>query len=269
MPLLGIITCQILELEFAHLLAADRDIVNITVVSNGYADGLVEALKNEGVTAISLVDETESRQAPRPDGVSILVEVMQVGLHVSITLLRETVVAAVERTAPHVDGVLLGYGLCGNAMDPAADLFSSVDVPVFLPMDDGHPVDDCVGMIIGGREAYYEEQLKTAGTMFMNAGFTRHWKEIMLRGVGKTHGIEALQRMMEDYERTLALPTTVMSMEEMSPLIAEFNEMFGLRSEERVGTLEILGSALASAKESLLAEKELKRGAGCRSRDIS
>ena len=93
--------------------------------------------------------------------------------------LQRQVVSAVKEMARNVDSVLLGYGLCGNALNHAQDLFSEVSVPVMLPMDEDHPVDDCVGLIIGGRENYYAQQRECAGTMFMNAGFSRHWEKFM------------------------------------------------------------------------------------------
>jgi len=45
MPVLGVITCEILELEFAHLFAKDRDIDGITVLADSYSLGMIEALK--------------------------------------------------------------------------------------------------------------------------------------------------------------------------------------------------------------------------------
>ena len=64
---------------------------------------------------------------------------------------------------PHVDALVLGYGLCGNALEKPEKLLSEAGVPVFIPMDEDHPVDDCIGLLIGGRECYYKEQCKVAG----------------------------------------------------------------------------------------------------------
>ncbi len=86
------------------------------------------------------------------------------------------------------------------------ELFAGTPVPVFLPMDEDHPVDDCVGLIIGGRENYYEEQCKCAGTMFMNSGFARHWESLgknTAGPMGSSHpGI--LKRLLANYQRTLS-----------------------------------------------------------------
>ena len=50
----------------------------------------------------------------------------------------------------HVDAIVLGYGLCGNALQKPEELLVDAGVPIFIPMDQDHPVDDCVGLIIGG-----------------------------------------------------------------------------------------------------------------------
>lgn len=41
---------------------------------------------------------------------------MEVGLHSNIKKLQRHVVSAVKKMASHVDSILLGYGLCGNAL---------------------------------------------------------------------------------------------------------------------------------------------------------
>lgn len=45
-----------------------------------------------------------------------LIQVMEVGLHSNIKKLQRHVVSAVKKMASHVDSILLGYGLCGNAL---------------------------------------------------------------------------------------------------------------------------------------------------------
>jgi hypothetical protein len=42
---LGVLSCQILELEFSYILANDGDISEIIVMDNEFSQGLIEALK--------------------------------------------------------------------------------------------------------------------------------------------------------------------------------------------------------------------------------
>jgi hypothetical protein len=118
-------------------------------------------------------------------------------------------------------------------------------------MDEDHPVDDCVGLIIGGRENYYAQQRECAGTMFMNAGFSRHWQKFMdpvLPEKLQPKKEKILKRMMRDYKRSLLLPTKVLGETEMMANIETFNAKFGLRTESIPGTLALLEKAWQEAK---------------------
>ena len=252
MKTLGIITCQILELEFAYILARDSDIGSISIIEDAFSEGFIKALESRGVKNFHRLGGEENF---RPDLVSekfsILVRVMELGLHNRKRLLQQGMVKAVQDMAPQVDAIMLGYGLCGNALENPEDLLGSARVPLFLPMDTDHPVDDCVGLIIGGREFYYEEQCRKAGTFFMIPGFARHWRDLFQKEIDR-FGLDMVKRMFEAYERTLIIPTPVLSEVQMRPEVDSFNQLFGLRSEVREGTLEILLKTLDRAKAALL-----------------
>jgi hypothetical protein len=253
MAVLGIITCEILELEVANLLATDPDVTGITVIEDATSSGFIEALESRG--------RLESRRIPilrgfRPtfeDGLEVLVRVLELALHRRKSLLQAGLTKAVLEMARYVDGILLGYGLCGNALEKPEELLADAGVPIFLPEDEDHPVDDCVGLIIGGRNSYYAEQCKEAGTFFMIPGWTRHWQRLFAEEYGKLDPAMA-KRIFSGYKRSLLIPTPVLSEEQMRQNIAEFNQLFDFRTETREGTLEILQQTWERAKQGL-AEK--------------
>jgi hypothetical protein len=250
MPVLGIITCQILELEFAHLLTKDPEVVVLTILENQYSQELSEIITRQTKIKPYLIASLADYTPASLEGLEVIVRVLEVGLHRVIKTLRDGVIEAAIDMAPHVDAILLGYGLCGNALKDHEELLPDSPVPLFLPMDEDHPVDDCVGLIIGGRENYYEEQCKVAGTMFINSGFLRHWKTLFHEEfTAKKFGTAISKRLMANYERTLLLPTPVASEQELALGVEEFNQIYGLRSEVRNGTLDILEQAWNSAKQ--------------------
>jgi hypothetical protein len=151
---------------------------------------------------------------------------------------------------PRVDALLLGYGLCGNALEKPHELLSDAGVPIFIPMDEDHPVDDCVGLVIGGPRRYYEEQCKVAGTFFMIPGWTCHWRRMFNREFGNLSE-DMARRLFKNYERSLLVPTAVMSEETMRQNSNEFNARFGLREEIRPGTLDMLMDTWNCAKDFL------------------
>ena len=250
MAVLGIITCQVLELEFAHLLANDPEVSAVNILDNELSRELSEAIfRKTKVRPESLVSIAEYA-ATASDRLEVIIRVMKVGLHSVIKDLRNGVRQAAIEMEPHVDAILLGYGLCGNALKDHGELLPPSVVPVLLPMDGDHPVDDCVGLIIGGRENYYEEQCRVAGTMFINSGFSRHWATILHKGRGaEKFDLAMMKRLMASYERSLLLPTPVASEQELAAGIHEFNRIYGLRTEVRPGTLDIIEKAWSSAKQ--------------------
>jgi hypothetical protein len=118
-------------------------------------------------------------------------------------------------------------------------------------MENEDPVDDCVGLIIGGRNNYYAEQCLCAGTMFMNAGFSRHWEKILAFDVPNKliHNKDKIvKRIMGNYKRSLLLSTTVLGEDLLRKNTKEFNEKYGLKVETRPGTLTLLENAWEAAK---------------------
>jgi hypothetical protein len=248
MSLLGIIMCQSLELEFANILANDPDVSTVYVLKDKYSVGFSEAVEASrgGLTKSK---DYIGKIFPPEEGFNVVVQCMRVGLHSVIAHLREGVKGAAMEMGPFVDAILLGYGLCGNALGNPRELLANLQVPLFIPMDEDHPVDDCVGLLIGGRENYYEEQCKCAGTMFWTPGFARHWKEIFREGESRGYEPDMVKRLLRDYERVLLLPSPVMEEEELMKSAEEFAERFGLRTETRSGSLEILQRTWSEVKE--------------------
>ncbi len=250
MPALGILMCEVLELEFAHLLASDPDIVNISVVEDGHSQRFIRLLEERDSREVRCLREASVFQMP-DDGIHILVQVLELALHDRKKRLQRGLADAAEDMGSRVDALLLGYGLCGNALENPSELLSDAGAPVFLPMDEDHPVDDCVGLLIGGRENYYGEQCRIAGTFFMIPGWTHHWRRVMDVERGGM-GVDLARRMFAHYERSLLVTTPLLDEGKMRENIQEFNELFGLRTEARPGTLDLLAKTYREAKAFVL-----------------
>lgn len=247
MGTLGILTCEILELEFAHLLNTDKDIDRITVLENKRSIRLIDALESKVNGNLKQILELNSFAPGSDNRLEVLVHVLELGLHNRRHLLQQGLIEAAREMGSHVDALLLGYGLCGNALEKPDELLSDAGVPIFIPMDDDHPVDDCVGLIIGGRRHYYAEQCKIAGTFFMIPGWTYHWPKMFEREFGNI-SVDMAKRLFKNYERSLLISTHSMSADDMRQNSEDFNRLFGLREEIRTGTLEILMKTWDSAK---------------------
>jgi len=247
MSVLGILTCEILELEFAYLLGSDTDLTRVTVLGDSRSERLVEMLELLKVPKLKKIKDFSEFDPLSDNRIEILVQVLELALHNRKRTLQEGIKEAAMAFGPHVDALMLGYGLCGNALENPDELLTEAGVPIFIPMDDDHPVDDCVGLIIGGRQRYYGEQCQVAGTFFMIPGWTYHWRRMFEQEFGNM-SLDMAKRLFRDYERSLLITTPVMSEAEMKQNSHEFNELFNLREETRFGTLNILKETWNSAK---------------------
>jgi hypothetical protein len=249
MAVLGILTCEILELEFAHLLATDPDVAGVTVLEDARSAHLIELLESRGLRNLQRIPHIRSYHPEPTEQLEVVIRVMELGLHRNRKVMQQALMAAARELGRHLDALLLGYGLCGNALGNPEELLD-LDIPVFIPMDKGHPVDDCVGLLIGGRECYYAEQCKTPGTFFMTPGWACHWRKIFEGSHGAAD--DALKRLFAHYERSLLIVTPVMREDEMKRRAEEFNQLLGLRVETRQGTLDLLTETWNSAKAEVL-----------------
>ena len=259
MGVLGVLTCEILELEFGHLLSTDSEVARVTVVEDGQSARLLSRLESQQDGHLRRISSLDEFTPDRGSQTEALVRVLELGLHIWPKKLREALLEAAQEMSQHVDALLLGYGLCGNALEAPEELLSDIGVPVFIPMDEDHPVDDCVGLLIGGRERYYAEQCKVAGTFFITPGWSSHWQRLFDLQTGGV-SLEIAKRMFEHYERTLVISSPVMSEGEMRQGIGEFVDMFDFRIEACEGTMDILERTWQEAKVSVQRQREATPG---------
>jgi len=253
MGVLGILTCEILELEFARLLATDKDVSRITVLEDRRSAHLIAAIESPNKDNLKPIPHLNAFVPGAAKQFEVLIGVLELALHNRKHTLQQGIREAAVAFGPHVDALLLGYGLCGNALEKHDELLSDAGVPVFIPMDEDHPVDDCVGLLIGGRERYYREQCRIAGTFFMIPGWTTHWRRMFEQECGNL-SVDLARRLFKDYERSLLVSTPIMSIEQMKQNSKAFNDLFCLRTEVCKGTLSILQKTWDSAKRYLNSE---------------
>jgi hypothetical protein len=247
MAILGVLTCEILELEFAELLAADKEVGRITVLEDERSARLIAALESTDKDKLNRITHLKDFTPDPEIALEVLVGVLELALHIRRHTLQQGLIEAALEFGPRVDALMLGYGLCGNAFEKPGELLSDAGVPVFIPMDMDHPVDDCIGLIIGGRKRYYEEQCRVAGTFFMIPGWTYHWKRMFEQEFGNLSA-EMAKRLFKHYERSLLIQTPSMCLAEMRQNIGAFNEMFGFRTDVCEGTHRILLKTWDSVK---------------------
>jgi hypothetical protein len=249
MAVLGIITCEILELEFAQLLGKDPEISRISILSDSHSAQLIQLLEAGQTTPLHALPHPHAFIPEPDDSLEVLVKVLALGLHRNHRVLRSALVKSTQALNSHIDALLLGYGLCGGALKDAESVLD-IDIPLFQPMDGKHPVDDCVALCLGGRARYYNEQRKTAGTFFLTPGWSHHWRRMLDTNTTEVSQ-PGLKRLLSSYERGLLVQTPALTNDELQRRGIEFSAKTGLRLETRTGTLSPLTEAWSAAKSAL------------------
>jgi hypothetical protein len=255
MAVIGIITCEILELEFTKLLSEDPDIRRITILEDEPSARLIELLKAKKLLSLRLTPHPHAF-SPEPDmPLEVLIRVLPLGLHRTRKLLVSAITQTIRSMRSRVDVLLLGYGRCGGSLDDLQTL-ADTNLPIFQPMDQESPVHDCVALSLGGGERYYNEQRHTAGTYYLTPGWSQHWRSMLDSPSGMSCQ-PGIGRLLSGYERALLVQTPAISPDELHSQGVEFAEKTGLRLETQDGTMAPLVIAWKSAKSVVLSKPKL------------
>jgi hypothetical protein len=92
MGALGIVTCEVLELEFAYLLAKDTDVGKITVLETGCSKGFIKSYQKIKGTRPVCIDDIGQYILANIGRLEVIVHVLDLELHTVIEKLKMSVV---------------------------------------------------------------------------------------------------------------------------------------------------------------------------------
>jgi hypothetical protein len=100
MAVLGIITCEVLEREFAYLLNYDPEVLAVTILEDQYSQQLIETVTRQAKHKPQRIASLAEYTPPAAAGLEVIVRVMKVGLHSIIKNLRNGVLGPSARWRP-------------------------------------------------------------------------------------------------------------------------------------------------------------------------
>jgi len=168
-------------------------------------------------------------------------EVFEISKHVRPKSLKADLQAAINRADGNCDVILLGYGLCSNAVVGLVAHRSRMVIP---------KMHDCIGIFLGSHQAYLEEMAHEPA-FFLTKGYIRGYQkdhngpmgeiENLAQRFGRERAEKIVGDMMRPYKRLVYLRTLENAdMEADRKYSEEMAARFSMRYEERPGTLELL-----------------------------
>ena len=165
-------------------------------------------------------------------------EALDVSLHVNPQSLKQALKGSIERSADTVETIILGYGLCSRAVEGLGSVRSTIVVP---------RVDDCIGILLGSREAHRSEMLREPGTYYLTRGWVDAGKHIfeeyehMERRFGSEKARKLMDTMLNHYTRLAFIKTgQEKDLDRYLEYCHRTAQRFGLRVEEISGSLTLL-----------------------------
>jgi len=160
-------------------------------------------------------------------------QVFEFGLHVNPDKLRRTLQEAIDSVSGQYETIILGYGLCSQAMIGLRANGCTLVVP---------RVDDCIAIFLGSRSAYLNQAEQEPGTYYLTKG----WIEVgdtpfseydrVAQRFGKERAERLYQLMLANYKRLALINTGQYELERFREYAQRTAERFNLRYEELPGS---------------------------------
>ena len=185
MAVISFVACKIFEDEIIHVIETDSAIERLILIENDDSGSMVDKLDNIGVPYEILPIESikNNLDSGKTDKVTLIVNILELALHACPDNLREAVYGVSKEMSSYSNGILLFYGLCGNVLAKVEEDLQYLSCPVcILKEENGQIIDDCIGAVLGSRDAYLEK-LKSCngvGTFFMTPMWAANWRKMLV-----------------------------------------------------------------------------------------
>jgi len=160
-------------------------------------------------------------------------EVLDFGLHVNPGALRSSLQEAIDTASQTAETILLGYGLCSQAVVGLRANGCALVVP---------KVDDCIGIFLGSGEAYRQQARSAPGTYYLTKGWIEagdspfHEYDSLVQEYGEEKARSLMSRILKNYTRLALINTGQYELERYRDYCRRTAERFGLQYEEIPGS---------------------------------
>lgn len=245
MTVLGIVGCRIFEDEIVHVLANDPDMDRVYLIENEENNGLLHKLETEGFEPVVLPFYKIRTVLKQSYEFNVIVQLQGTGLHADPARLKSETYTNVNLMSRLADGILLFYGLCGQAFSRMQKDFAYTGCPLKLLQDRStgestRPLEDCIAAALGGNSRYREILKSHSDTFFLTPMWAGNWKTAFRIGDKLLHFKFTPEYLRElGYRRVARINTKLFYELDFEEKIEEFALNFGFEVIELEGSTEI------------------------------
>lgn len=251
---LGIIGCTVLMDELLYALGKDEELKRVYVLGSEPGERFLTRARAKlpgiEIEAVSPADVPDMRSK---EGFNVLLDMKTTSLHRDPDAFRKEVILTCQGMKPHVDGVLLFYGLCRNALRKMRKVSQEVGMPITILQDAmGREIDDCFGAMMGGRDGYLVHLREHRGTMFIIPGYAEMWYD-KLTSKDVEKALEAYQNLKFVFDRCgytklLRMDTHLCDQGQFERRVATFARLFDMELSAEEADLSVFDGSYTKAK---------------------
>jgi len=168
-------------------------------------------------------------------------QVLDFGLHINPEALKRALQEAIDTSTPTTETIILGYGLCSQAVVGLKANGCTLVVP---------RVDDCIAIFLGSDTAYRQQFRAEPGTYYLTKGWIEagdgpfaEYDEIV-----ENYGLEKAKwimgKILKSYTRLALINTGQYELERYQAYCQRTAARFGLRYEEIPGSTALVNKIL-------------------------
>ncbi|NIM93080.1 MAG: DUF1638 domain-containing protein [Anaerolineales bacterium] len=188
------------------------------------------------IACATVIEEMSSHLPPSADTC-----VLDFGLHINPEALRQTLQETIDSSANSAEAILLGYGLCSQAVVGLRANGCTLVVP---------KVDDCIAIFLGSEKAYKAQTRAEPGTYYMTKGWIEAGDspfgefDCMVERYGEEKARYLMGKLLKNYTRLALINTGEYELERYREYCRHVAKRFDLRFEEIPGTNTLIKKLL-------------------------
>ncbi len=285
MPVMSIIACGMLEDELVYVLSKDREIKQLIVLENRDNSGFLRKLKLKNCTPRTVfLDRVpmllkdweksnfivpakflslfpffrkmlEKRKWREEKKVTVVVNLLRLGLHSDLELLKAEVYKNIREMAPFSDKILIFYGTCGHTLGKIREDFATLGCPLYFLKDkNGEIIEDCISLSLGGNEAYARAMIefRGKGTIYLTPMWASSWKRLENEGESRDFNNNFLKNPL--YCLAAKIDTGMGNNQEFDENVKDFACTFDMKISDLKGNMEVAEHSYLAARNSVAEE---------------
>ena len=164
------------------------------------------------------------------------------GLHLRPEQLKQALQQAIDAADGRYATIILGFGLCSNAVLGLQTRYSTLVVP---------RVDDCIALFLGSRQRYRDEMRRRPGTYFLSRGWIDAGITLieeynaMVDRYGEERAGKLMRRLLVNYRQLAYIALDTDDQESYRLFAQRAAEQFGLAYAELKGDTALLEAMMS------------------------